>query len=43
MMLNLYLLGFSTVYLAFGGETSAFLAGPNASDKLGRIDALYFT
>jgi len=43
MMLNLYLLGFSTVYLAFGGETSAFLAGPNASDKLGRLDALYFT
>jgi len=43
LTLNLYIGGFAGLYLSFGGGGSDFLAGPNASDKLGRLDAVYFT
>jgi hypothetical protein len=43
LTLNLYIGGFAGLYLSFGGGGSDFLAGPNASDNLGRLDAVYFT
>jgi hypothetical protein len=43
MTLNLYLVGFATLYLSFGAGGSNFLAGPAPADRLGRLDAAYFT